>query len=57
MTNSFENFVTLMDILITNESYTFMKAGLDTEMQLWTESEKRGREFGHSSGFCHLLAV
>lgn len=55
----FENFVTLMDILNTNEPYTFMKG-----KQVWklrrSDGERlrweRGREFGHSSVFCHFKA-
>ena len=49
--NCLENLVTYVDILVTNEPYTFMKADLETERQLWREPETRAGRFGHISGF------
>lgn len=42
--NYFENFFMYMGILTTNETYTFSKAGLETEWQQWGESLRHEAE-------------
>lgn len=55
--NYFENFFMYMGILTTNETYTFSKAGLETEWQQWGRAWDMRQRIWTYVWILHLLAI